>query len=410
MAALLKPRRRWVAALTAAVCALASATALTVGAGAQGNAPFKIMVITGINTIANNAPEMPKTAQAAADQINKQGGLGGRQIQILSCNDGSDATQTAACGRQAVDANVDDIIQYDGFTVNSLPITNAAGIPHIASFPFSPNDYFDKLTFPLTVGVAGAYEGGAAVLALDKSNKRWAGLGTQGSLASNQTLAVPQTLIRQKGRTWVGTTLVPRANVDFGPVIQKLRGQNPDVVISSMPPANTFAFMAQIAQFNLPWKVLVITNINEFDAPNLAGKEDQVTVGTYLPPYSATSIPGVAKFNADLKAAGLADDPHNLTPNGMYAWMAVNALKQLSLRVKGPVTKESMIAAARAVKAKNPINVFGLVKWAPGEKGPAVFPNLYAAYGYGEKFVNGKLQLINKTPIDLWGALGIKPK
>src|SRR4051794_24432320 len=290
MAARLKPRRRWVAAVTAAVCALASATALTVGAGAQGNAPFKIMVITGINTIANNAPEMVKDAQVAADVINKQGGLGGRPIQILSCNDNADATGTAACGRQAVDEKVDNILQYDGFTVNSLPITNAAGIPHIASFPFNPNDYFDKLTFPVTAGVTAEYLAATAVLLGDKANKRFAGLGTQGSLASNQTLAVPQTLVRQKGRSWTGTTLVPRGLTDFGPVIQKLRGQNPDVIVSSMVPVSVFALISQIAQFGLPWKVILIAaNVNEPDVPNLAGKEGQVTVGTILPPYSATN-------------------------------------------------------------------------------------------------------------------------
>jgi len=63
-----------------------------------------------------------------------------------------------------------------------------------------------------------------------------------------------------------------------------------------------------------------------------------------------------------------------------------------------------MLAAARKAKS---IDIFGLVNWKPGVKGPAAFPNDPNGIGFICKAVNGKWVLQTAKPYDVWGLLGI---
>jgi hypothetical protein len=64
--------------------------------------------------------------------------------------------------------------------------------------------------------------------------------------------------------------------------------------------------------------------------------------------------------------------PADLKPNGLNSWIALHGLAMIAGKIKGSVTAASLTAALRA--QKKPINLYGLVQWAPGQKGPAAFP------------------------------------
>jgi hypothetical protein len=72
-----------------------------------------------------------------------------------------------------------------------------------------------------------------------------------------------------------------------------------------------------------------------------------------------------------MKAAG-KDDVTLLKPLGLDAWLSVYAIKMLSAKIKGDVTAASLTAALRA--EKKPLDLFGLVDYAPGKQGPAAYP------------------------------------
>jgi hypothetical protein len=95
----------------------------------------------------------------------------------------------------------------------------------------------------------------------------------------------------------------------------------------------------------------------------------------------------------------------NFKERSFIAWLGVQAVKKLSLRIKGTVTKPKLIAAARA--GRN-IDMFGLFKWCPACKGPASYPRSTNGRVWATRFVNGVPVLLAKKPIDAWKVLGLK--
>jgi hypothetical protein len=191
-----------------AFLAVSALVVTTAGAKPEQAQPFKIGMITGINVLQNNAPEFIAGGQAAAAAINKKGGLGGRPIQIDVCNMQNSSAGEAACARQMVDDKVDDVVEYNAQMATSLPITDAAGIPHIASQSFNPDDFYSKSVFPVTSPNKCMYVAALSYLLKDKANKRFMGLGQAGSLASNQTIGITTGMVRREGRTWLRPTPV----------------------------------------------------------------------------------------------------------------------------------------------------------------------------------------------------------
>lgn len=57
-------------------------------------------------TAATSAPGMPAMAQAYARWVNSQGGINGRPLNVLTCNEKNDTVAAAKCAKRAVDANV----------------------------------------------------------------------------------------------------------------------------------------------------------------------------------------------------------------------------------------------------------------------------------------------------------------
>src|SRR2546423_1434877 len=75
------------------------------------------------------------------------------------------------------------------------------------------------------------------------------------------------------------------------------------------------------------------------------------------------------------KAAGLPVGCQILmagSPTGFNSWLAVHAIAKLAQTMKGDLTAATLTAAMRATK--KPIDLYGLVSWVPGLKGPAAFP------------------------------------
>jgi len=77
-------RKTWKRLLPLAFVALAAVSWIaSSSAQRQDSTPFKLMIMVGINAVTNNYPEAPTAAQAAADAVNKKGGIGGRPLEIV---------------------------------------------------------------------------------------------------------------------------------------------------------------------------------------------------------------------------------------------------------------------------------------------------------------------------------------
>ncbi|MFE7853507.1 ABC transporter substrate-binding protein [Streptomyces sp. NPDC057403] len=138
-----------------AVCAsLATGCGVIPGtASAAGGDPITVMTWAPQGTSATNKPGMPAFAQAYARYVNAHGGLGGRTLKVLTCNDHNDSVAAAKCARTAVKQNVVAVVgSYSQYGESYLPDLEGAGIPFIGGYGATTSEFTSPLSYPVNGG------------------------------------------------------------------------------------------------------------------------------------------------------------------------------------------------------------------------------------------------------------------
>ena len=112
-------------------------TVLALGSfAAVANEPIKIgsiLSVTGPAAFLGD-PEL-KTLQLYVEDINKKGGVLGRQIQLVHYDDGSDANKANGFAKRLIDDDKVDLIvggTTTGSTMSTVPLVERAGVPFIS--------------------------------------------------------------------------------------------------------------------------------------------------------------------------------------------------------------------------------------------------------------------------------------
>jgi ABC-type branched-subunit amino acid transport system substrate-binding protein len=149
--------------LRSATAVITAAGALTLAAcGSSGNSgsqstgtgdPIKIMAFGSLSQPPFAVPEIKAGAQAAVNRINSEGGIAGRQVTLVTCDDKGNPNGAAACGRQAVTEHVAAVVGAFTFFGDSIvPLLDKANIPYILPVANSPSENTDRVSFPLFTG------------------------------------------------------------------------------------------------------------------------------------------------------------------------------------------------------------------------------------------------------------------
>ena len=156
--------------LVAAGCAndddgAAEDTTTTDAAAALTGEPIKLMVIfegTGISAI----PDLPQGAIAAAETVNREGGVDGRPIEIVECDTDNDPNTAAECGRRAIG---EDFLAVVGslslHTGEYLPQLVEVKIPSVGQAPASIDSFTSEASFPIQGAAVTTIAGLAGALA-----------------------------------------------------------------------------------------------------------------------------------------------------------------------------------------------------------------------------------------------------
>ena len=112
-------------------------TVLALGSfAAMANEPIKIgsiLSVTGPAAFLGD-PEL-KTLQLYVEEINKKGGVLGRQLQLVHYDDGSDANKANGFAKRLIDDDKVDLIvggTTTGSTMSTVPLVEKAGVPFIS--------------------------------------------------------------------------------------------------------------------------------------------------------------------------------------------------------------------------------------------------------------------------------------
>jgi hypothetical protein len=104
-------------------------------------------------TKATNKPGMPAFAQAYARWVNAHGGINGRKLRVLTCNDHNDSVAAAKCADRAVEENVVAVVgSYSQYGDTFLPSLEGAGIPYLGGYGITNAEFTSPLSYPVNGG------------------------------------------------------------------------------------------------------------------------------------------------------------------------------------------------------------------------------------------------------------------
>jgi len=121
--------------------------------GGSGDDTVTVMTWAPENAPANNKPGMPAMARAYARWVNANGGLGGRKLTVLTCNEHNDYVGAAKCARLAVKEDVVAVVgSYSQYASSFLSPLESAGIPYIGGYGLTDDEFKSVLSYPVNGG------------------------------------------------------------------------------------------------------------------------------------------------------------------------------------------------------------------------------------------------------------------
>lgn len=313
----------------------------------SSNDNLKVMIITPTETSLSNWPESVAAVKAAARGINARGGIKGKNIDVLFCNEKNQAGQGAICAQQAVQEKVLAVVASFNNSGGVMAPLLKAGIPVIGDSGSSATG--DGLTSSNSFVLSTLPVANAACPAVLKA----VGATNTTTLAQNFPAAVKfAALVTLGAKTYdlpfVGEGIFfDPATTDFAPVIQQLQqGGTDSAVLATTEQASVSVLSAGGTKFRYCHSDASVTEANLRKLGAAAGT--YTAVGTYPPLADASEYPLMAQMVTELDAelaAGdqdAAPDLRNIfgTTN---PWFSMYVLDKVANQVTGTLDSQSLL-------------------------------------------------------------------
>jgi ABC-type branched-subunit amino acid transport system substrate-binding protein len=190
--------------------------------GGAGDGPIKVMTWAPQGTDATNKPGMPAMARAYAKWINAHGGVHGRRLQVLTCNDHNDSVGAAKCARDAAEKDVVAVVgSYSQFTDSYSAPLEGAGIPYIGGYGVTNDEFTGTTSYPVNGGQPALLAGLGKVLAAVCGP---VALVRADSIAGDELPTMLDSGLKSGGHAGAGDQLVAEDLTEYGdPSEQALR-------------------------------------------------------------------------------------------------------------------------------------------------------------------------------------------
>ncbi|MEU9234597.1 ABC transporter substrate-binding protein [Streptomyces subrutilus] len=112
-----------------------------------------VMTFAPEDTKATNMPGMTGMAKAYERWVNSKGGLGGRKLRVLTCNENNTPSGAADCARKAIDEKAVAVVgSYSQHGRAFMAPLEAEGIPFIGGYGVSSEEFQSVLSYPVNGG------------------------------------------------------------------------------------------------------------------------------------------------------------------------------------------------------------------------------------------------------------------
>jgi branched-chain amino acid transport system substrate-binding protein len=308
---------------------------------------------------------MKKGSMVYFEKVNRSGGINGRKIRVISHDDGYEPKKTVEQTRKLIhDDKVFALFGYVGTPTSSavLPLISEAKVPFWA--PFTGAEFLRTPVNRSVFNVRGSYfdeaETQVQYLVEKREIKRIAifyqndayGLAVKGGILK---------ALKKRSLDLAGEGTFERNTEDVSAGLASLKKANPEAVsmVGTYKAIAAFIKKAKAEGFNP-----VFLNVSFVGTAalvrELGGSGDGVIITQVMPSPRDTSVPLVAQYRADMKAAGHAELDYTDLEGYIDAVVFAETLKKAGANL----TRDSFIAAAEGLNA----SIGGLnFKFSPGD-------------------------------------------
>jgi ABC-type branched-subunit amino acid transport system substrate-binding protein len=160
----IRKARQAVVPLLAAGALLSGCGVLPGGAGDSAG-PVVVMTWAPENTSSTNMPGMIAMAQAYEQYVNDTGGLNGRKLKVLTCNERNDSVAVSRCAQQAADAHAVAVVgsysQQGGAFTTALESNDIA---YLGGYGITQDEFRSPLSYPVNGGLPALLAGSGGQL------------------------------------------------------------------------------------------------------------------------------------------------------------------------------------------------------------------------------------------------------
>jgi ABC-type branched-subunit amino acid transport system substrate-binding protein len=284
------------------------------------------------------------------DKVNKAGGVNGRKIRVVSYDDGYEPKNTVAHTRKLVhEDKVFALFGYVGTPTSTaiMPILAEAKIPFWG--PFTGAEFLRNPVNKYIFNIRSSYFDEAETQVQYLTEKR--GIKKIGVFSQNDAygLAVKGGILkalRKRNLELAGEATYERNTEDVSAAVAALKKANPDAVsmVGTYKAMAAFIKQSKAEGFNPVFLNVSFVGTAAL-ARELGAAGDGVVVTQVMPSPNDASVPIVAQYRDDMKAAGHAELDFTDLEGYVDAVIFVEALKKA-----GPnLTRESFMTAAESL-------------------------------------------------------------
>ena len=319
--------RRRLRVLTTIAIAVASGTVVACGSDSSAGSeePIKIMIQGPFAGGGLDLPQLPGGAKAAVKAINADGGIHGRELELIECNEGQDPNAGVRCARDAVREGVVAETGTNSKYGDYLTVLEAAGIPAIGAGGDAQGEATSPDSFPISGGVPSLFAGMGDVLGSAGAKTVKAVLLDSPHIQSSipfieQGLAV-------NGVELAGKISVPLAKPDLAPAVASALSGGTDGVVLVLDPAGTTKFVREARRQRPGLKIAVSPiSLPSASLEALGDIAEEVYVVSQFAPPAGTAA-GVKRYVRDMDALDPEMPKDDAAAN---SWASVELLAQVA--------------------------------------------------------------------------------
>jgi ABC-type branched-subunit amino acid transport system substrate-binding protein len=397
------------AASGGATTTAASGGATTTTGGAPSGEPIKVMTVAPVNTNLPPYPNIPAAAEVYEKYINDKGGINGRPLDVITCDDKGDPNEGANCARQAVEEGAVAVIGSFVFDASRIiPVLEEAKIPWFgACCPLVAQEFESPISFPLGSLLPGQGAGIGWKMAQD---------GCQNPV--NIVLDIPagdvafpalKNAYQVGGGDPAKFRMVKIAAVpgDYSAQVADAMSGGTDCIAGGVSDSNWAALLPALAAAGAKPRLYGLQgNLNG----KIAEQFPEQTEGGVV----SNSYPNIAGSMWDDYRASLEKyDAPDLDWNslaGLGTWSAYTAFTELASQLEGDVTNETFLAKANEttdLDTGGMIPVLDLTKPYTGFGGG--LPRIFNRTVFFDVIKDGKLEAMDDKSYDMTGPIDGNP-